>query len=342
MIKLISWNVRKVGEKIAARQAEALCSREPDIVALQDVNIHSIALYEKEFAQCGLTYSDHTFQETTEHTPSGVFIASRFDLHRLPATQSALLWPEGPRTPDEDILLKHWTRRTLFVTVNCPGGDFDLYNVYITPFNHKERISTLPQKLYPWIKFDLLSGIYQTLSAPIVSQTILTGKPRILCGDFNTPREEMPDGTIITWGYSGRNGKYFLKPAGQYQHEMEHNILYGLGEQCNMPDAYRRFHGYDACKADEAWSWQTHNGKKYRFDHIFASETLHVRNICYLHEIGQRKLSDHTPIEVVFVIENATKSAFFANYANLATSRPNTNPKKELCHRLSTGNYVNS
>jgi len=42
MIKLISWNVRKVGEKIASRQAEALCKQEPDIIALQDVNIHSI------------------------------------------------------------------------------------------------------------------------------------------------------------------------------------------------------------------------------------------------------------------------------------------------------------
>ncbi|HVB24943.1 MAG TPA: hypothetical protein VNG51_23610 [Ktedonobacteraceae bacterium] len=129
-------------------------------------------------------------------------------------------------------------------SVNCPGGEIDLYNVYITPFNHKERTLTGERKLYPWLKFDLLSGIYQTLSAP-------TDRPRVLCGDFNTPREEMPDGTIITWGYSGRNGKYFLTPAGQYQHEVEHNILYGLGEHCGMPDAYRRFHGYGTCDADE-------------------------------------------------------------------------------------------
>jgi exonuclease III len=297
MIKLISWNVRKVGPKIAARQVEALCNQEPDIVALQDVNIHSIALYEKEFAEFGLIHSDHTFQETTEHTPSGVFIASRFDLHRLPETQPALLWPAGAKTPDEDIILKHWTRRTLFVTAKSLDGEFDLYNVYITPFNHKERTSTLPQRLYPWIKLDLLSGIYSTLSTP-------SDRARLLCGDFNTPREEMPDGTIITWGYSGRNGKYFLTPAGQYQHDMEHNILHGLREHCNMPDAYRHFHGYDACKADAAWSWQTHNGKKYRFDHIFASGTLPVRTICYLHEIGQRKLSDHTPIEMVFALES--------------------------------------
>ncbi|MHB8597935.1 MAG: endonuclease/exonuclease/phosphatase family protein [Ktedonobacteraceae bacterium] len=308
MIKLISWNVRKVGDKIAARQAEALCSQEPDIIALQDINIHAISRYEEEFSRIGLVHTAHTFQGSTEHTPSGVFLASRFELHIFPETQPSLLWPTGNRSPDIDTILKHWTKRTLFVTVNCPFGEFDLYNVYITPFNHKERTSAGDRKLYPWIKFDLLSGIYQTLSAPIVSQTILTDKPRILCGDFNSPREEMPDGTIITWGYSGRNGKYFLTPAGQYQHEVEHNILHGLGEQCAMPDAYRRFHGYDTCDADEAWSWQTHTGKKYRFDHIFASETLPVRNIYYLHEIGQRKLSDHTPIEVIFAVESLPKA----------------------------------
>lgn len=309
MIKLISWNVRKVGEKIAALQADALCKQEPDIIALQDVNIHATARYEEEFSRIGLVHTAHTFQETTEHTPSGVFLASRFELPRLPETQPSFLWPREADQFDKDTILKHWKKRTLFVTINCPGSEIDIYNVYITPFNHKERTSAGERKLYPWIKFDLLSGIYQTLSAPIVSQTILTDRPRILCGDFNTPREEMPDGTIITWGYSGKNGKYFLTPAGRNQHEVEHNILYGLGEYYGMPDAYRRFHGYDTCNADEAWSWQTHTGKKYRFDHIFASETLPVQNIHYLHEIGQRNLSDHTPIEVVFAVENLPKAA---------------------------------
>lgn len=300
MIKLISWNVRKVGEKIAARQVEVLRKQEPDIVALQDVNIHSIALYEEEFSHFGLKHTAHTFQGNTENTPSGVFIASRFDLHLLPETQPSLLWPAGARSPDKDKILKHWTKRTLFVTIKSPYGAIDLHNVYITPYNHTELTPTGERKLYPWIKFDLLSGIYQTLSAP-------TDRPRLLCGDFNTPREEMPNGTIITWGYSGKNGKYFLTPTGQYQHEVEHNILFGLGEHCNMPDAYRRFHGYDTCGADEAWSWQTHTSKKYRFDHIFASKTLYLQNIQYLQSIRQRNLSDHTPIEVIFAFESSLK-----------------------------------
>ncbi len=293
MVKLISWNVQYQREN-AARQVEALCNREPDVVALQDVNLRAIGLYEREFAQRGLRYSEHTFHDNLEYRrPSGLFIASRFELHRLPEIEAGLLWPTKPKSPDEDIIRKHWTRRTLFVTVESTDGEFDLYNAYVTPYNHKEQVSTHPRKLYQWIKFDLLTGIYSALAIP-------TERRRILCGDFNTPREEMADGTIITWGYSGRNGKYFLKPAGEYQHELEYKILHGLGEFCGMPDAYRRFHGYDVCKAEEAWSWQTHNGKKYRFDHVFASGALQVRNIGYVHEIGQRKLSDHVPIEVVF------------------------------------------
>src|SRR5947209_4050742 len=73
-------------------------------------------------------------------------------------------------------------------------------------------------KLYPWIKFDLLSGVYQVLSSP-------SDRLRILCGDFNTPQAEKPNGEIITWGYTKGNDRYFLTRSGQYQHELEMSIL---------------------------------------------------------------------------------------------------------------------
>ena len=41
--------------------------------------------------------------------------------------------------------------------------------------------------------------------------------------------------------------------------------------------------------------------KKFRYDHVFASKVLRPKSAEYLHEFRtERKLSDHSPLEVVF------------------------------------------
>ncbi len=84
MMKLISWNVN-ARVKDGLRQVEALAKQEPHIVALQDIRATAVAQYEQAFAEIGLRHVLHTFQDTSrEPTPTGVLIASCFELERLP------------------------------------------------------------------------------------------------------------------------------------------------------------------------------------------------------------------------------------------------------------------
>jgi exodeoxyribonuclease III len=297
MMKLISWNVN-ARVKDASKQVKALSQQEPHVVALQDVRTSAVAQYEKAFAEMGLRHVIHTFLDTPdEATPTGVLIASCFELERLPLFPSSVLWPEGFQSPNPEKMMKHWVRRTLFVTVKSPWGKIDLYNAYITPGCHVENTLTGRIK-YPYIKWDLLSGIYHAFA-------ISTDRLRILCGDFNTPRKEKPTGEIITWGYG------YDKKKGSYRltrpdiDKFEWRVLRGLAVY-NLPDVYRHFHGYQNC--EKVCSWRT-----YRYDHIFASQALSAQSIAYLYTLHEHRLSDHVPIEAVFALKTVPQEVEVAH-----------------------------
>lgn len=299
MMKVISWNVN-ARVKDVLKQVETLSQREPHIVALQDIRYASVVPYEHAFAEIGLQHVLHTFQDTfDEPTPTGVLIASCFELERLPLPPLTALWPEGCWSPDPERMLKHWARRTLFVTVQSPWAKIDLCNAYITPASHQVSSST-GRKKYPWIKWDLLSGIYQALASS-------TDRLRILCGDFNTPQEEKSTGEVITWGYD------FDKKKGDYrlvrpdQDKIERCILQGLAAY-NLPDVYRLLYGYENGSSGKVGSWKT-----YRYDHIFASQALSAQSIAYLYTLNAHRLSDHVPIEAIFTLKTASQESKFAN-----------------------------
>lgn len=291
-MKLISWNVNG-RVKDGPEQVQALSRQEPHVVALQDIREAAVAEYERAFAKIGLYHMLHTLQDASDSTtPTGVLIASCFELSRLPPFLPTVLRPEGFWSPDPEKVIRHWTRRTLFVTFQSPWGRIDLYNAYITPGNHKETTSS-GRSSYPWIKWDLFSGIYHAFAVP-------TDRLRILCGDFNTPQEEKQTGEVITWGYDKKKGNYRLTRPDQ--DKVERSVLQGLVAY-DLTDAYRRVHGYENCGSEETFSWRT-----YRYDHIFASQALYPQSVHYLQEVRQLRLSDHVPIEVVFDLKNDTKA----------------------------------
>src|SRR5258706_8371342 len=231
-MKIITWNVNnRVG--VVSQQVQALEQREPDVVMLQDVNCNAVTRYLEAFRLIGFPHVMHTLARQPQAVPTGVLIASCYPLSLLPDIPESILWGQGVCSPDREKVWQHWSRRTLFALLHSPWGEIEMANVYITPANHKEPDARGERRLYPSLKLDLLPGVYQALAIPAT-------RPRLLCGDFNTPQHERANGEIITWGFQKRHGVYYLRYGRQ--HELELRILQGLNDY-DLYDVFRKLHG---------------------------------------------------------------------------------------------------
>jgi exodeoxyribonuclease III len=104
--------------------------------------------------------------------------------------------------------------------------------------------------------------------------THLVGKsdiPYIVVGDYN-----------IGHNYIDQKGDSFW-----YQAELQ------AFEKAGMVDAYRLKNG-----KTEEYSWFSHQGNGFRYDHTYGHESLIpiIKNCYYIHEWRQNKLSDHSPM----------------------------------------------
>ena len=105
----------------------------------------------------------------------------------------------------------------------------------------------------------------------LLQKEIEQHSPSIIMGDFNT-------------------GKNFIDQKGDsFWYTKELARL----EKAGMKDAFRYVQG-----EVEAYSWFSHQGNGYRYDHIYTSqELLPVIQQCdYIHSAREDKLSDHSPM----------------------------------------------
>jgi len=265
-LRLISWNIAgKV--KANPEQLAALQTRSPDLLALQEVRLNALRRTEPLLAAMGLPHviENVHFASTLERTIYGELLASRWPLRQIDGTDE--------RTP--------FAERYLAAIIDTPWGDIELHTTHIAPgcINHD---NTLAQ----------YEGVYRRLAHH-------SDIPRILCGDFNTPREETSEGRIITWGERVRKyGAIVLKPDRRRCDAAERCILQGLAP-FDLPDVFRALNGYGV----EAYSW-VHKTKygvtKRRFDHVFASQSLNPVECRYLTDLVDAGLSDHAAIEALF------------------------------------------
>ncbi len=93
-MKVVTWNVNnRVGT--VSQQVQALGEREPDVVALQDVNYNGVARYIEAFRSIGLPHILHTLERQSQAVPTGVLLASCFPLSLLPDRPESVLWSQG-------------------------------------------------------------------------------------------------------------------------------------------------------------------------------------------------------------------------------------------------------
>jgi len=268
-MRLISWNINGGQNGHMSLQVDQLKSREPDVIALQEVTAKTAPVYRGFLKSAGFYSIIDSFQSSKYLTrlksqSFGELIASKWPLISSPI-KFDVPWPE----------------KVLSCFVIGPWGDMLLHTAHIPSgeYNNIKKVETL-------------EGIYKALAYK-------AQYPRILCGDFSTPQEELIDGRIVTWGQKRkRTGEITLqKYWGHRWDTAERNILEKLG-QFDLIDVYRKIHS----TRPEYSILENSDGLRTsrRYDHVFASESLNPTECRYLHYLREKKLSGHAAIEVDF------------------------------------------
>lgn len=257
-MRLITWNVARRATRLA-EQAHALAARSPDVVALQEVTRRTEPLWRRAFELIGLGHVRSGYTGGADRPPAmWVLLASRAPL------SAAAVSLDVPR-PESVV----------GACVHGEGGDVDVHCVHV------------PNAANGWVKPDTLTAIRAGLAAAPAG-------PRVLCGDLNVPRRELPDGETISFA---RDTHGRLRPErGAAWDTAELGVVPGLAD-LGYADAFRTLHGYGS--REPSWTWRriAGHGGGWRLDHIFASAALRPVACRYHHDWRERDLSDHSALE---------------------------------------------
>jgi exodeoxyribonuclease-3 len=263
-MRVVSWNVARRSSRLA-EQAAALAGRDPDVVALQEVTKRTLPLWRAALETIGLGHVGASLdgadpaREPAARRTTGVLLASRTPLGEAPALP--VPWPETAIAA---------------VSSSAGTGAVEVHCVHV------------PNAANGWVKVRTLEAIRHGLAR--AGQA-----PRVLCGDLNTPRRELPDGKVISFA---RDSRGRLRPdRGSEWDEGELGVVPGLRE-LGYRDAFRALHGY--AQREPSWTWRRiagHDGG-WRLDHVFASEELRPASAAYHHSWREQGLSDHSALEV--------------------------------------------
>ena len=92
-----------------------------------------------------------------------------------PRTYGVLIASRYPLVDDPEVTLHaFWEEKALTTVCETPFGALEVHAVHVPPGSS-----------HAWVKVEVLESVYRCLAQ--------TGaRPRILCGDFNTPQLECP------------------------------------------------------------------------------------------------------------------------------------------------------
>ena len=265
MVRIVSWNVARRSSRLA-EQAAALSEREPDVVALQEVTDRTLPLWRAALATIGLA---HVRASLDGADPARAPEARR--------RTGVLLSSRAPLADASAALPVPWPETAIAAVASSPAtGSVEFHCVHV------------PNAANGWVKVRTLEAIRGGLAGAPQG-------PRVLCGDFNTPRRELPDGEVISFA---RDSRRRLRPErGTEWDDAELGVVPRLRE-LGYRDAFRALHGY--AKREPSWTWRRiagHDGG-WRLDHLFASDELCPTAATYHHAWRDQGLSDHAALEV--------------------------------------------
>jgi exodeoxyribonuclease III len=249
-VRLVTWNV---AGRVRAQpeQAAALARVGADVVALQEVTPRTEPLWRAALADAGFAWC----ASAVGALPPA---STRRRLAVLTAARSPGTVLDPPDVP--------WPERVLV----CAIGDVEIVNLHspIAPAPDLAKIRT-----------------HEAVAAHLRA---LGPAPRILCGDLNTPRRELPDGDVLTFAHDSKGR---LRPErGERWNRAERALIRDLG----WTDAFRALHGYEHREA--SWTFANDRGG-WRLDHVLVSGLEPVA-AAYAHDWRRAGLSDHSPLVV--------------------------------------------
>jgi exodeoxyribonuclease-3 len=254
-VRLITWNVAGRVRR-QPEQAEVIARAGADVIALQEVTPRTLPLWRDSCATIGMT----SCEASLEAAPApggrrvlGVLTAARRPLRRL----------DSPPVP--------WPERVLC----CALDDVEVINLHspIAPAPQLAKVRT-----------------HEAVAAHLGARD--DGR-RVLCGDLNTPRRELPDGDVMTFAYDSAGR---LRPdRGERWDRAERALVHGLRER-GWVDAFRALHGYAGREA--SWTFTGDRGG-WRLDHVLVQGLQPVAS-AYAHDWRRAGLSDHSALVVDF------------------------------------------
>jgi len=257
-VRVITWNVARRVSRIAD-QAMALAEREADVIALQEVTRGTVAYWRAALETISL--------------PHVVCSLDDADPGREPASRrrtGVLIAARAPITPAGRLEVP-WPETALGALVD------------------QIRVDTIhvPNAADGWVKVQTLQAIRAGVAAGEPG-------PRVVCGDFNVPRREHPDGTVISFARDSR--ETLRAERGAEWDSAELGVVPGLRD-FGFQDAFRALHGY--ARREPSWTFRTMGGHDggWRLDHLFASPELAVVASRYHHGWRDAGLSDHAALE---------------------------------------------
>jgi exonuclease III len=248
---LVSWNVAGRTKRLDEQIARVL-ALEADLVCLQEITPTTLSRWRERLEGADYTSVEYAAPDGTSvrRRPLMVLSASRGDSTRV--TVDDLPLPER------------------VLSVCLPDGT-ELVNVHspISPAPGRAKVRTH-------------LAVYAHLAR-------LSDRPRLLCGDLNTPRRELPDGTLWTFARD-RYGR-LREDRGADWDRAELALMRGL-EPYGFHDAFRALHGYQ--KREISWGWARWPGG-YRLDHLLVSG-IRSEQCEYRHDWREAGLSDHAAL----------------------------------------------
>ncbi len=245
-MRVLTWNLNF--RRDVEAQLSAAFRHAPDIVVFQEARAASFAALAAGCAERGLL----EFRTSVDAIGGAagpnryVVVASRYPLAAADSVASP-----APQT-------------AVCAVVHAPAGAFDLVGVYVPTIARIDGVKVPTQH-----------AIRERMRA--ASQ-----RPHVLCGDFNSPRSESPDGVVTL----------FTRPVRAAEFAGEHALMGGLFE-LGLADAFRACNGYEL--DDRSWYWKNRGRTGgYRLDHIFVSPHFRVERCWYDHSVRERGLSDHS------------------------------------------------